>query len=187
MADSGPSATAPVPAPENTQYSTLEVDHNRLLENDGKAAPIVGPDPKDEKIISYNDVGKQAVVIDVYESQHGRVTANRLLLFPRTFHHQHLLKHQQLLEYNTETQAWQPCNGLISMAHCTRDSITKTTTIRFGNLVGITALLPMLPGMLMPSAMLSSLVHLSQQRPDIPMPATTTHWCVLPNPFSAGI
>jgi hypothetical protein len=68
MADSGPSATALVPAPENTQYSTLEVDHNRLLENDGKAAPIVGPDPKDEKIISYNDVGKQAVVFDVYEA-----------------------------------------------------------------------------------------------------------------------
>jgi hypothetical protein len=69
MAGSGPSATALVPAPENTQYSTLEVDHNRLLENDGKAAPIVGPDPKDEKIINYNDVGKQAVVVDIYEAQ----------------------------------------------------------------------------------------------------------------------
>lgn len=67
MAGSRPLSTAQVPAPEDTQYSTLEVDHNRLLENDGKAAPIVGQDPKDEKIISYSDVGKQAVVVDVHD------------------------------------------------------------------------------------------------------------------------
>lgn len=69
MAGSRPSSTAPVPTPEDAQHSTLEVDHNRLLENDGKAAPIVRQDPKDEKIISYNDVGKQAVVVDVYNTQ----------------------------------------------------------------------------------------------------------------------
>lgn len=57
-----------VPAPEDTQHSTLEVDHNRWLERDGKAAPIVGQDPNDEKIISYSDVGKQAVVSDVYNA-----------------------------------------------------------------------------------------------------------------------
>lgn len=85
MAGSRPLPTALVPAPEATQYSTLEVDQNRWLENDGKAAPIVGQDPKDEKIISYNDgkiisdndgkiisyndVGKQAVVADVHDAQ----------------------------------------------------------------------------------------------------------------------
>jgi len=77
MTGSRPLATALVPAPGDTQYSTLEVDHNRWLENDGKAAPIVGQDPKDEKIvssndekiISYNDVSKQAVVADVYNVQ----------------------------------------------------------------------------------------------------------------------
>ena len=109
-----------------------------------------------------------------------RVTENGLLLFPRTIHHQHLLKHQRLLEYHTRIQAWQPCNGLISMAHCIRDSITKTTATRSENLLGITALLSILYGRLMPSAVLSSLVHLSQQWPDIPMRAITTHWCVSP-------
>ena len=66
-----------VPASQIAQYSTLEVDHNRWLENDGKAAPIAGQDPKDEKtmgyddgkILSYNDVGKQAVVANVYNVQ----------------------------------------------------------------------------------------------------------------------
>lgn len=84
MAGSRPLSTALVPAPEVTQYSNLEVDHNRWLENDGQAGLIVSQDPKDqkitidddvdkialpggqdEKIISYNDVGKEAVVADV--------------------------------------------------------------------------------------------------------------------------
>ncbi|KAL9118892.1 MAG: hypothetical protein Q9187_004552, partial [Circinaria calcarea] len=65
MAGSRPLSTPLVPAREDIQFSTLEVDHNRWLENDGKAAPIVYQDPKDEKIISYNDVGKQAVVVDL--------------------------------------------------------------------------------------------------------------------------
>ena len=79
MAGSRPLSTAQVPAPENTQYSTLEVDHNRWLENDGKAAPIVGQDPKDEKFISYNDVGKQAVGVDAYNapSESSRPTEKR--------------------------------------------------------------------------------------------------------------
>lgn len=86
MAGSRPSSTSMVPAPGDTQYSTLEVDHNCWLENDrkaalivdqdhkdekilsdhdvGKAALIVGQDPKDEKILSYSDDGKQAVVTD---------------------------------------------------------------------------------------------------------------------------
>ncbi len=78
MAGSKPLSTAVVPAQEDTQHSTLEVDYNRWLENDGKAAPIVGQDPKDEKIISqdpkdekiisYNEVGKQAVVVDAYDA-----------------------------------------------------------------------------------------------------------------------
>lgn len=69
MAGLRPLSPALVPAPEDTQYSTLEVAHNRWLETDGKAAPIVGQDPKDEKIINYNDVGKQAVVVDVCTAQ----------------------------------------------------------------------------------------------------------------------
>ena len=52
------------PAPGNTQYSTLEVDQNRWLENDANAALIVGQDPKNEKIVSYNDVGKIALFGD---------------------------------------------------------------------------------------------------------------------------
>ena len=59
----------PSPAPDDIQHSSLEVDHNCWVENDGKAAPMVGQDPKDEKIISYNDVGKQAVVVDVCNAQ----------------------------------------------------------------------------------------------------------------------
>lgn len=88
MAGSRPLSTRLVPAPEETQYSTLEVDQNRWLENDSNAALIVGQDPKDEKMISdddvskaglivgqdgrnekmisYSDVGKQTVVPDVY-------------------------------------------------------------------------------------------------------------------------
>lgn len=93
MAGSRPlsSALVHVPVPENTQYSTLEVDNNRWLENDGDAAPIpvqdpnsekivsynaldkaaliVGQDPKNEKIIIHNDAGKVAVVASLYETQ----------------------------------------------------------------------------------------------------------------------
>lgn len=53
-------------APEGIQHSTLEVDHDRLLENDSKAAPIVGQDPKYEKIISCTDVDKQA--FNIYDN-----------------------------------------------------------------------------------------------------------------------
>ena len=73
-------------APEDTQYSTLEVDHKRWRENDGNAAPIMGQDAKsentfsyndvgkrvtsvDEKIVSYDDVGKQVVHVDAYNAQ----------------------------------------------------------------------------------------------------------------------
>ncbi len=69
MAGSRPLSTAPVPAPVDTQFSTLEVDNNHWLENDGNAAPIVYQDPKDEKIICYNDAGKQAVAANPYNTQ----------------------------------------------------------------------------------------------------------------------
>ena len=69
MAVSSPSSTAVESATGNNQYSTLEVDHNRFLENDAQAAPSVGQDPKNEKIISYNDVGKQAVNVEVSEEK----------------------------------------------------------------------------------------------------------------------
>lgn len=64
MASSTPLSTAVAPAPGNTQYSTLEVDQSRWLENDANAAPIVGQDPKNEKIVGYNDVGKIALFGD---------------------------------------------------------------------------------------------------------------------------
>lgn len=65
MAGSRPlsSALVPVPAPADTPYSTLEVDNHRLLENDGNAAPIPVQDPKDEKIVSYNGLGKAALIV----------------------------------------------------------------------------------------------------------------------------
>lgn len=63
MAGSRPSSKILVPAPEDPQYSTLEVDTNRLLENDGKSALIVGQDPKNEKILNDNDVGKAALIV----------------------------------------------------------------------------------------------------------------------------
>ena len=86
MADSRPSLTAPVPALEHTPYSTLEVDYDRWIEKDGKAAPIVVQDLRnksfysdsdsDEKIagydngkITYNDVDKQTVVNDASNAQ----------------------------------------------------------------------------------------------------------------------
>ena len=129
MAGSRLLLTALLPALGDTQYSTLEVDHNRWLENDGKSAPIVVQDPMDGKIIRYSDISQQAAAVDVYDVQSKssrpteernlteelslHITKNRLLLFLRTFQHQHLLKHQRLLEYDTRIQAWQPCNGLI--------------------------------------------------------------------------
>ena len=65
MAGSRPLSTAP----EATHYSTLELDNSRWLENDAKAAPIVGQDPKDEKFISYSDDGKQAVIANGHDAQ----------------------------------------------------------------------------------------------------------------------
>lgn len=88
MAGSRPLSSALVPVPENTQYSTLEVDSNRWLENDSNAAPIpvqdpksekivsyngaaliVGQDPKNEKIIIHSDAGKLAVAASLYITQ----------------------------------------------------------------------------------------------------------------------
>ena len=51
----------PVPQ-KDTHFSTLEVNHNPWLENDGRAAPIVGRNAQDEKILHCNDIGKQVVV-----------------------------------------------------------------------------------------------------------------------------
>ena len=85
----------PTPPPKDTCYSNLEVDYPRWLENDGRAAPIVGLDPQEEKIIGYNDgkiidasdeknlvlsdVGKQALVAEtlVSESESPLPTAKR--------------------------------------------------------------------------------------------------------------
>ncbi len=44
-----------------TQHSTLEVDHHRLLENDCNAAPIAGHDPQHEKSICSTNVDKQTL------------------------------------------------------------------------------------------------------------------------------
>lgn len=59
------------------QHSTLEVDSNRWLEQDGTAAPIVAQGPQNEKVIGYNDgkivdhndVGKQVVAVEAYDLQ----------------------------------------------------------------------------------------------------------------------
>ena len=72
-------------SPETSQSGALEVSADYCIERDGSSAPIVGQDPKDEKIIgytndkivsfdtgkiiSYNDVGKQAVVVESYSVQ----------------------------------------------------------------------------------------------------------------------
>lgn len=91
MAGSWPLSSALVPVPVDTQYSTLEVDNNRWLENDGTAAPIVvqdpknekivrdnglgkadlivGQDPKDEKVVIHNNAGKEAVDANLYNAQ----------------------------------------------------------------------------------------------------------------------
>lgn len=63
MAGSRPLSSALVPVPENTQYSTLELDNNRWLENDGNAAPIPVQDPKSEKIVCYNGLDKAALIV----------------------------------------------------------------------------------------------------------------------------
>lgn len=63
MAGSRPLSSAPIPVPADTHYSTLEVDRNRWLENDGTAAPIVYQDPKNEKILNYNGFGKAALIV----------------------------------------------------------------------------------------------------------------------------
>lgn len=82
-----PLPTEVASAPDTSRYSALEVNVDRYLERDGSSAPIVGQDPKDEKIfgytndkilsfdtgkiISYSDVGKQAVVVETYDVQPG--------------------------------------------------------------------------------------------------------------------
>lgn len=63
MAGSRPSPAALVPVLEEPRYSTLEVDNNRWLENDGNAAPIVDYDPKNEKIVGYNHYGNAALIV----------------------------------------------------------------------------------------------------------------------------
>lgn len=84
MASLKPLPAIPNQASEKIQHSTLEVDHDRLLENDSKAAPILGHDPKHEKIItcthvskqalpSYNEVGKQVVISSHYVDEHAAV------------------------------------------------------------------------------------------------------------------
>ncbi len=62
MATSKPLPVTPMQAPEQVQHSTLEVDHDRLLENNCNAAPMVGHDPQHEKIIFSTNVDKQAVI-----------------------------------------------------------------------------------------------------------------------------
>lgn len=69
MAGLRPLPTELMSASDDSQYSTLELHQGYLLEHDSEAAPIVGQDPRNEKIISYVDVGKQAVVADVNDVQ----------------------------------------------------------------------------------------------------------------------
>lgn len=59
MAGSTSVAAKVTSPPHNTQHSTLEVD----LSQDGRAAPIVGQNPGEEKIVSY-DAGKQATAFE---------------------------------------------------------------------------------------------------------------------------
>ena len=84
MADSKSLSTLPVSAPKSNEYSTLEVDHIRWVENDDKAAPIVSHYNNEEKIISYSDgkivsynsgkmpsynkMGKESVAVDIYKA-----------------------------------------------------------------------------------------------------------------------
>ena len=65
MARSSQSQVGPLVPLGDTQHSTLEVNHSPWLENDGKAAPIVDHGTQDEKIIYYEDVGKQVVDLDL--------------------------------------------------------------------------------------------------------------------------
>ena len=41
--------------PQSLDHSTLEADNDRWIERDGRAAPLVGPDPRNEKILGYHD------------------------------------------------------------------------------------------------------------------------------------
>lgn len=84
MAGTKPLSTLSISAPKSKEYSTLEVDHIRWVENDGKAAPIVSHYNNEEKIISYsdgkivsynsgkipsyNDMGKESVAVDIYKA-----------------------------------------------------------------------------------------------------------------------
>ncbi|MCJ1462869.1 hypothetical protein MMC07_001473 [Pseudocyphellaria aurata] len=65
----------PEQSPTDAQFSTLEVDQNRWLEKDGRAALMVGQDPKDEKIISDNDVSKFAVIVG-QNPEDGKISYN---------------------------------------------------------------------------------------------------------------
>ena len=41
--------------PQSLNHSNLEADDERWIERDGRAAPLVGPDPRNEKILGYHD------------------------------------------------------------------------------------------------------------------------------------
>lgn len=56
-------SSAPASVPADTQFSTLEVDNNRWLENDGDAAPIVVEDPMNGKIVNFHGIGKAALIV----------------------------------------------------------------------------------------------------------------------------
>lgn len=63
MAGSRPLSSAPVPVPPDIQYSTLELDNNRWLENDGSAAPIVVQDPENETNAKYIGFSNAALIV----------------------------------------------------------------------------------------------------------------------------
>ena len=64
MARSSQSLVVPIVPLGDTQDSTPEVDHRPWLENDGNAAPIVNHSAQSEKIIHYDNIGKQVVDLD---------------------------------------------------------------------------------------------------------------------------
>ena len=64
MARWSQSQLGPLVPPGDIQHSALEVYHRPWLENDSRAAPIVDHGAQNEKIIHYNDVGKQVVDLD---------------------------------------------------------------------------------------------------------------------------
>lgn len=62
MANSKSLPATPAQTEDGFQHSTLEVDQERLLENNNKSAPMLGQDPQSEKVVSCTDVGKQAII-----------------------------------------------------------------------------------------------------------------------------